>query len=94
MNNVLGDLQTIWTPVIIVVVPIVVAYLKRFLGDRKEWIPVLAAGLGAVAATATLYAGQSNLKPVAGLILGLAGIGLRELVNQFNMAPQAKRKKK
>ena len=72
-----------WNTLIIVLVPVIIAGLKLGLGFLPGWVlpilaPVLGGGLDAGIAWATGHAAN----PVAGAILGSAGVGLRELVDQ------------
>jgi hypothetical protein len=46
-------------------------------------LPIIAPVLGAVADIALHYAGVSTLGPLWGMVLGSAGVGLRELQDQL-----------
>lgn len=79
----LGLLTTLASPLIIALVPIVLAYGKRLVGRQTWLIPPAAAGLGALADLGLAYATNQPVSPGTGVVLGLAGVGLRELVDQL-----------
>jgi hypothetical protein len=80
------DLHALIAPVIIAVVPIVLAVGKRALGSATWLIPPIAAGLGALADALAAYLTNVPVTPHVGMALGLAGVGLRELVDQMKKA--------
>ena len=81
------DWATLSTPVIIALVPILVMLIKKLIPDRLTWlIPLIATALGPV-----LDFLQSTFTTVAptsarAIGLGLAGIGIRELIDQIRKA--------
>jgi hypothetical protein len=83
-----ANLITILTPV---VVPLLVAGVKQ-LSDRvpKLALPVLAIILGAVADTVNYYATGGGVGIGWGAILGAAGVGLREVVDQVKQTAPPK----
>ena len=78
------DWKTLFVPIVIALVPIIVALLKRFIPPSQAWLyPLLATGLGALLDTVSQYATGTSLGPRWGAVLGLAGVGLREVVDQL-----------
>ena len=72
-----------WTLLIPVLVPILIAGAKMGLGFLPGWIlPILAPILGGALDAGIAWATGHAANPVAGAILGSAGVGLRELVDQ------------
>lgn len=73
-----------FTALIPLVVPVVIALLKAFVPKIPGMaLPIIAPVLGAVADIALHYAGVSTLGPLWGMVLGSAGVGLRELQDQL-----------
>lgn len=73
--------------IIPVVVPILIAGLKKWIPNIPSWIlPVLAPLLGALADLIMQAAGVQTGGAVKGALLGSAGVGLRELQNQVAQA--------
>lgn len=73
--------------VIPIVVPVFLAYLKKFLPNVPSWaLPILAPALGALADWIMQMAGVQTGGMVKGALLGSAGVGLRELQNQVSQA--------
>jgi len=73
---------------IVAVTPVVVTILawltNQFKGKMPPWLkPLLATGLGALAAYLGAVASDN---PLLMAVIGLASIGLREIVNQLNKA--------
>lgn len=67
------------------VVPVALALLKHFMGRVPAWLlPVLAPILGAGADILIFYGSgqQTGFNPVLGAMLGSAGVGVREAVDQ------------
>jgi hypothetical protein len=78
---------TIFSGLVIAAVPMIVAAIKRFITDKYPWAnPILATVLGA---SLNLLSGLHPANAIIGGILGLAGIGLRELITQFTSKPVA-----
>ncbi len=72
------------TALIPLAVPVVIALLKAFLPKIPGMaLPIIAPMLGAVADIALHYAGVTTLGPLWGMVLGSAGVGLRELQDQL-----------
>lgn len=70
--------------VIVAAVPLVVAGIKKKLAT---WlIPILATFLGVAADFLAAYALNKPVTPMLGAIFGLAGVGLREIVDQLRKA--------
>lgn len=79
------DWLNILTPVIIALVPLLVMVAKRWIPKRMPWVyPLLATGIGAaldaVTQALTLTPAGSSWR---GVVLGLAGVGLREIYDQL-----------
>ena len=78
--------------VLAIFIPVVLAAVKLGL-DRipGKWLPVVAPLMGAtVEALIALAQGQTP-NPVVGLLAGSAGVGLREVVDQWRRAAAEKR---
>ena len=81
------DMQTAFTPVLIALIPVLVNFIKKAVPDSMTWlVPLIAAVLGPVADLISQKALGVGVGPVAAVALGLAGIGLREVVNQLKKA--------
>jgi len=75
----IGKLAALLIPIFI---PVLIAGLKQILPKLPSWIlPILAPILGALSATVS---GVTD--PGTGAVLGLAGVGLREAVDQTKKA--------
>jgi hypothetical protein len=73
-----------FTALIPLAVPVVIALLKAFVPKIPSLaLPILAPLLGAFADIALHYAGVATLGPLWGMVLGSAGVGLRELQDQL-----------
>lgn len=82
------DAQTIVTIVTPIIVPLIIAGVKYIIPKIPTWLlPILAPILGAVLTIITNYAAQSSGNLVIAAILGLAGVGVREIVDQLKPAP-------
>ena len=75
-----------WQMLVIALVPIIIQLLRaRWPEITAKWWPTLAPILGIGADLCLYYTGvTSTAHPVAGMILGLTGVGLRELVYKWN----------
>lgn len=82
---------TLWTALLPVLVPVVIAALKLLLPRLPTWLlPILAPLLGAAADLAMHYAGLPSVGAPWGAILGSAGVGLREIQDQVRKAMGAR----
>ena len=71
------------TMIIPLVVPLLITGLKKFLPNVPGWaLPILAPGLGALADWILQLSGVQTGGTIKGMLLGSAGVGLRELVDQ------------
>jgi len=78
------DYQTMFGPVLVALIPILVNFIKKALPASMTWlIPILAMILGPIADLIAQKALGVGVGPVAAAALGLAGVGLREVVNQL-----------
>lgn len=81
--------QILFAPVVVALIPILVNYIKKLIPERLTWvIPMLAMVLGPIADFVSQKAFGVGVGPVTSVALGLAGIGLRELVSNL-MKPAA-----
>ena len=72
-----------WNLLIPVLVPLLIAGLKLGLGFLPTWIlPLLAPILGGALDAGIAWATGHASNPIAGAILGSAGVGLREAIDQ------------
>jgi hypothetical protein len=75
------------TPIVLVVVPLLVAALKRAIPPGHAYlIPILATMLGAALDTLGQLVTANAITPGLGTAVGLASVGLREIVDQLRKA--------
>lgn len=75
--------QTLLTPIIVAVIPIVVMLAKKFIPERYTvLLPVLATVLGPAADWLSTLATGASANPVRGLLMGGAAVALREIIDQ------------
>ncbi len=75
---------TLWQALIPVAVPLLIAALKWAVQYLPPWLPpILAPVLGGLIDAATVYLAGGTYNPIVGMVLGAAGVGLRELVDQM-----------
>lgn len=75
------------TPLIVIVVPILVMFLKKVVPDNRKWlIPVMAIVLGGLADTVLALSTSGFVQPGVATGTGLAAIGLREISVQLKKA--------
>lgn len=76
-------IQQIGLPLIAVLVPLVVGGFKKLLPNVPTvLLPILAALLGPVFELGISYVTMAEFTGVAGALMGLAGVGLREVKDQ------------
>ena len=78
-----------WTLLIPVIVPLVVAAVKKMVSPKPWLLPPLAGALGVAADAVVAYVANVPMNPQAGMLLGLAGVGLRAVVDQLKQAVTA-----
>ena len=85
--NVLNDasaLESPWAALIIAITPILVAAIKAIAPRIPTWlVPISASLIGCVLAFAGSYFAGVDVNWWQGLLLGLGGVGLREILNQI-----------
>lgn len=70
-----------------IVVPLVVSGLRLLIPNLPKWLlPIGAAILGVGADLLTQFAAGASLGMIPGALLGLAGVGIREIVDQLKKA--------
>lgn len=75
--------QQIGLPLIAVLVPLVVGLFKKIVPDIPKWLlPVLAAVLGPAFDLGIAALSGAEFNGIAGVLAGLAGVGLREVKDQ------------
>lgn len=83
-----------WESLIVPAVPLLIAALKLLVPKiPRAALPIMAPLLGAALDIAASYLGSGTANPVWGAVLGAAGVGLREIVDQMRKlgaAPPAK----
>lgn len=83
------DWNTLLTPVIVALVPVVVAIAKRWISpERKMAIVSIAIALGPLFDYASTWLSQQPASPAKGFAMGLAAVGLRELVDRARKGVQ------
>lgn len=76
-------LQEIGTPLIAVIVPIIVFAVRKIIPVMpKAMLPVLAGAFGPMVEAVLTWMGNYEFTGVAGVAMGLAGVGVRELKKQ------------
>ncbi len=76
-----------WLLLISVGVPIAVNLVKSLIPRLgKVWLPIIAASIGLALAILDHFTGMLGGNPVAIVLLGAAGTGLREVADQLNQA--------
>lgn len=69
------------------VVPVIVFAVRKVAPSLpKLWLPVIAAGLGALAEAISAFASGHSANVWLGVVLGLAGVGVREATKQLKGA--------
>jgi hypothetical protein len=67
-----------------VLVPVLIAGLKLAVSVIPGWLlPIIAPVLGGLADAGLAYVSGGTASPMLGMILGSAGVGIREIVNQM-----------
>ena len=82
------DWKVLLTPLIIAAVPVIVIVVKRFI--PAKWsvaYPLAAAALGPALDWLVGYLADQSVGARWGVVLGLAGVGLREIVDQLRKFP-------
>lgn len=78
------DNLSLWQALIPVAVPLLIAILKWAVAFIPAWIlPILAPILGGLLDAGIAYLSGGTASPIVAMILGSAGVGLRELVDQM-----------
>ena len=78
---------TVWMPVVITTVPVVVMYFKRFFPARyAPLIPVVAVALGPAVDWVLSWLAGKAADPTAGVMYGGLAVALREVVDQVRRA--------
>lgn len=80
------DWTPVLQPVIVAAVPIAVAGVKKAVATKPWLLPPMAGAFGVVADALVAYVTNTPMNPSTGAVLGLAGVGLREFVDQFRKA--------
>ena len=85
------SLGAIIMPMIAVLVPLAVAGIKKIVPNiPSPLLPIAATLLGLMATLCSNLAGATSINPMWGLLLGAAGVGVREIKDQvFPAAPLA-----
>lgn len=74
---------SIWLAIIPIVTPLIIAGIKWGIPRvPTKLLPILAPILGMALDLVLHFAAGTNLNPTAGALLGMAGVGLREAVDQ------------
>jgi hypothetical protein len=85
------DLSNLWQAVIPVAVPLLIVGLKFLIPMVPGWLlPIIAPVLGGLADAVIAFVSGGTANPVLGAILGSAGVGLREVVDQLKKAGSGK----
>ena len=80
--------QSALQPLIVMVVPLLVSQMKKAVPAGHEWViptvlaPVAALGLNVIGH----YAAGASVSATTAVALGIAGVGLREVVDQLKQS--------
>ena len=77
------DWQTFIQPSLIILVPLVVTQIRRVVGTHTWLLPIIAPLVGVVADLVSHYATGVSVGAGNAAVLGMAGVGLREVVDQL-----------
>ena len=78
------DWTTLLTPLIVAVVPILVVLVKRVIPDRYAvFYPVAATVLGPILDYVSTWVTGQAAEPGRGVLMGMAGVALREIIDQL-----------
>lgn len=77
------DWQILVQPMLMILVPLVISQAKRLVGAQTWLLPIIAPILGAAADVLAHYATGVGVGTIQAMILGMAGVGLREVVDQL-----------
>lgn len=81
------ELGSLWQALIPVGVPLFIALAKMLIPMLPGWLlPIIAPILGGLADAGLAYVSGGTANPVLGAILGSAGVGVREIVDQIKRA--------
>jgi len=84
------DLGTLLTPLIVALVPLLTMLGKRYLPARyKVMVLGLAVSLGPVLDYLSTWLSQQPASPGRGVLLGMAGVARREVIDQVRKRPSA-----
>lgn len=78
--------QIIQSIVILIASPIATSFVKWLIGKHKTLIPYVCAALGGLLSIVSDIAGIQGVPVAVGVLLGIAGIGLREIYDQTKKA--------
>ena len=82
------DWSTLLTPVIVALVPVIVVLVKKVIPDKYAALyPVIATALGPVLDYASTWLSGQAASPGRGVLMGMAGVALREIVDQARKIP-------
>lgn len=78
---------TVWMPVIVAIVPVVVMFAKKVIPDNlRALVPVVALVVGPILDFLISWLVGKAADPAAGVIYGSLGVVLREVVDQAKKA--------
>ena len=73
-----------WVAILTAIIPLIISLLKAALPlVNTRWLPLVSAIIGLLAELLLNFAGFSLPVPGLGSVLGLAGVGLREVCDQL-----------
>lgn len=82
------DWSGLVTPVIVAVIPLLVILAKKVIPDKyAAFYPLIATALGPVLEWGSTYVTQQAASPGRGLLMGMAAVALREIVDQIKKLP-------
>jgi hypothetical protein len=78
------DWTTLFTPLIVALVPILVILVKKVIPDRYAvFYPVAATVLGPILDYLSTWVTAQPASPGRGVLMGMAGVALREVIDQL-----------
>lgn len=77
-------IQQLGLPLIAVLVPLAVGAFKKIVPDIPKWLlPIMATALGPLFDLGLAAIAGTEFNGIAGALVGLAGVGVRELKDQL-----------
>jgi len=81
------DWTSLVTPIIVATVPIIIIGVKKLIPDKLAFLyPIIASALGPALDFVIAKATGTVANPTQGVLMGMAAVGLREIIDQLKKA--------